>query len=74
MSEDHDMIIRHEEQLKAIPQLSSAISRLTDQVSLLSQQLAVSDSRVTTVASCVGVGCSVLATVGTWFVMIHFKV
>jgi hypothetical protein len=68
MSLDHDqneMLIRHDEQLKALMQLPEAVNKLTT-------ALEVSNTRTTTVAAAIGVICSVLACIGTWAVMIKF--
>lgn len=64
--EQSEMLIRHDEQLKALAQLPGAVQELTT-------QLRVANARASTVAACVGIVGSVLGCVGTWLVMIHFK-
>ena len=56
------MLIRHDEQLKALASLPNAVNELT-------AQLRVANARATTIAACIGVGGSILGCVGTWFVM-----
>lgn len=65
-TEQSEMLIRHDEQLKALAQLPGAVQELTT-------QLRVANARVSTVAACVGVVGSVLGCVGTWVVMVHFS-
>lgn len=59
------MLIRHDEQLKALAQLPAAVQELT-------MQLKIANASARVIAACVGVGCSIASTVGTWFVMVHF--
>jgi len=68
---DHDMLIRHDQQLLALRDLSDAITTLADKVQSLKTQLAIANARTIAVAGCIGTMCSVIATVGTWMVMIH---
>jgi hypothetical protein len=63
--EQREMLIRHDEQLKALASLPNAVNELT-------AQLRVSNARATTVAACIGVGGSILGCIGTWVVMIRF--
>ncbi len=64
-TEQQEMLIRHDEQLKALASLPQAVNELT-------AQLRVANARATTLAACIGSGCSVLGCAGTWFVMAHF--
>jgi len=68
---DHDMLIRHDQQLMALHDLSESIVGLADKVAQLKTQLAIANARTTMVAGCVGTVCSIIATVGTWVVMLH---
>lgn len=65
-TDQSEMLIRHDEQLKALAQLPAAVQELTT-------QLRVANARATTVAACIGAACSVLGCVGTWVVMVHFS-
>jgi hypothetical protein len=63
--ESNEMLIRHDEQLKALATLPAAVNELA-------AQMRVANARATTVAAAIGVGGSILGCAGTWFVMIHW--
>jgi hypothetical protein len=66
MNEDQrEMLIRHDEQLKALASLPAAVNELT-------AQLRVANARAMTIAGCIGVAGSIAGCVGTWAVMIKF--
>jgi hypothetical protein len=61
-NEEREMLIRHDEQLKALPELAKAVNRLTT-------ALEVANARTSIVSGVVGVIGSTLACVGTWIIM-----
>lgn len=61
-TEQSEMLIRHDEQLKALAQLPGAVQELTT-------QLRVANARANTIMACIGAGGSILGAGGTWLVM-----
>lgn len=64
--EQRDMLIRHDEQLKALCDLPDAVNKLTT-------ALEVSNARITTAAVFTGVLGSIISAAGTWIVMYLVK-
>ena len=65
-NDEKEMLIRHDEQLRALSCLPSAVNELT-------MQLRIANARAATVAACIGSACSVIACVGTWVILVHFS-
>jgi hypothetical protein len=63
--EQHDMLIRHDEQLKALALLPAAVTELA-------AQLRVANAQARLVALIVGGVASVIGCVGTWVGMVIF--
>jgi hypothetical protein len=70
--DEHEMLIRHDEQLKAVPQLADAVQTLATQLNGLSTDLRVSVAKAATLAGLIGVAGAVVSCVGTWYVLIHY--
>ena len=63
--DQQEMLIRHDEQLKALAQLPAAVTELA-------AQMRVANARATTIAAAIGAACSVAACLGTWAVLVYF--
>lgn len=60
------MLIRHDEQLKALPDLTAAVSALKTVI-------AVNAAKVAFIGTVAGVIGSIVSCVGTWIVIAHFS-
>ncbi len=70
---DHDLLIRHDEQLRELSKLPGAIDLLTASLAALNVRLSVAQGQSRTVVAAVGIACSFFSCIGTWIVMIIFK-
>ena len=70
---EHDMLIRHDEQLRELSRLSAAIAGLTESIARLNLRLSVSQGNLRTAILTTGAICSVLSAIGTWVVMVFVR-
>ncbi len=61
-TEQRDMLIRHDEQLRALALLPAAVTELT-------AQLREANARNHAISAAIGIAGSVIGTIGTWFFM-----
>lgn len=61
------MVIRHDEQLKALPDLAEAVRDLTTQI-------AVNNARNQWISGAIGTAGAIVGCVGTWIVIIKTAV
>ena len=68
---DHDLLIRHDEQLRQLSKLPSAMETLSDTISRLRTEIKVNRAQLMAVVGVVGIIGSGIGTLGTWYFMLH---
>ena len=65
-SDQSEMLIRHDEQLKTLAPLPAAVQKLADKQNSLS-------AKVGLVVASVSVAGMIINCLGTWYILIHFS-